>query len=91
LVGEILPAKGVSFSVSFEWISSSIVSLGYIYVANSLGKHMTFYIFALINLSVFFKLLIAKRHVYLHIILLRKPKGTQNSKTVYYTPLEHII
>ncbi len=52
LVGEILPAKGVSMSVTAEWISSSIVAIGYLHVANAIGRHNTFYIFSCINLAV---------------------------------------
>ena len=52
VVGEILPAKGVSFTVTFDWISITLLSLFYKPVASLLGNHVMFYFFAGCNLFV---------------------------------------
>ena len=52
LVGEILPAKGVSFTVMFDWIGVTFLSMFYKPIAKELGDHNMFFVFAAFNVSV---------------------------------------
>ena len=54
LVGEILPAKGVSFTVAFDWGSAALLAIGYKPLASVVGDHVMFYFFAASNLFVLF-------------------------------------
>jgi len=54
LVGEILPAKGVSFTVTFDWIMMTLISLFYKPTAQALGDHVMFYFFSGCNIFVLF-------------------------------------
>lgn len=54
LIGEILPAKGVSFTVAFDWCTTALLSTVYRPLANALGDHTMFYFFAACNLFVAF-------------------------------------
>ena len=58
LVGEILPAKGVSFTVAFDWIMMTLISFFYKPTAKALGDHVMFYFFSGCNLFVLFFLYI---------------------------------
>ena len=52
LVGEMLPAKGVSLAVIVDWVGITTVSMVFKPIADKLGKHVTFYFFAGCNLYV---------------------------------------
>lgn len=52
LVGEILPAKGVSFTVTFDWSTMTLLSFFYKPIANAVGFHTTFYFFSVCNILV---------------------------------------
>ena len=54
LVGEILPAKGVSVAVIFDWCGFTILSLAFKPAAEAIGRHNMFFIFAGCNLFVCF-------------------------------------
>jgi hypothetical protein len=52
LVGEILPAKGVSFTVAFDWTSMTLLSFFYKPIAQVFGNHVMFYFFSGCNIFV---------------------------------------
>lgn len=52
LVGEILPAKGVSFTVAFDWTSMTLLSFFYKPIAKVFGDFVMFYFFSACNIFV---------------------------------------
>ncbi len=49
---DLLPAKGVSFTVTLDWMCVTLLSYFYKFVNERIGAHNTFWIFAGFNLFV---------------------------------------
>lgn len=79
LVGEILPAKGVSFTVAFDWTSVTFLSLAYKPISAAIGQHNTFFVFAAVNLFT----------IIFSWFLLKETKGnTEMENRLLYSPKE---
>ena len=56
LLSEILPAKGLSFAITLDWVSFSLMSICYKPLSQRFGHHTMFYFFAGCNIFVLYKL-----------------------------------